>query len=98
MKITPPDWRDVLMALADLRDHLPLMHLEETQVRLRIPPSFIPHTWELLSGSPQYDQDHRGYWGHSYLSVSDDLRQMEAAARLMVDEALAAAMEEEAFS
>lgn len=58
-----------------------------TDVRLRV----FGSSWELLSGSSDYDQDHRGAWGSGFVgSRASDDQLARTADELMreVDEAL----------
>lgn len=40
----------------------------DVSIRLQVTES----GWSVLSGDPQYDQDHRGHWGASSLEVEGD--------------------------
>jgi len=61
-----------------------------TDVRLQIDSD---GDWSIHSGSAQYDQDHRGYWGSSIVSKQDsDADLQEIVADLMSQAAEQAAM------
>lgn len=51
------------------------LEIEYIDVRLRV----FDYDWQLLSGDPQYDTDHRGYWGYGSLQIGsseDECREL----------------------
>lgn len=45
-------------------------------------------TWAGCWGDPQYDNDHRGFWGSGCLSSKDNAEDIESLARELMDQAL----------
>jgi len=56
-------------------------------VRLRVLTS-APVDWEVLWGDAQYDTDHRGYWGASYMPNPQESEELDAEviARELIEE------------
>lgn len=79
-RITFPSVESVATALAGVKA---TFAREEDGVDVRL--QVTQGGWGVLSGDAQYDTDHRGYWGASYLdkesNVRDVARELIAEAR-----------------
>ncbi len=63
-------------------------------VRLQVYPSDLGGTWAIRWGLSDYDQDHRGAWGASCVSLEDDAEALEETARDLLEQARDAAAEQ----
>lgn len=41
--------------------------------------------WELLTGDPQYDTDHRGYWSYASIPINCTRKEAREIARELID-------------
>jgi len=78
---------DVVNDLKGALDFFAASYLEETEVDVRIQLDPDSGRCYFRFGDPQYDQDHRGYWGYGTLSLDEEQDLIELATH-MVDEAL----------
>lgn len=62
-------------------------------IRLRLDRS---GSYDILTGDPCYDTDHRGFWGSGSISRGSDEVELIALSRSLVDEALGQAHEDDA--
>lgn len=53
------------------------------EVRLQV----VDDTYHVLSGDPQYDTDHRGFWGSEYIPVRTTKQELKDTARGLIDDA-----------
>ena len=51
------------------------------EVRLQV----VDDSYHVLSGDPQYDTDHRGFWGCAYLPVRTTKQEFKDTARELID-------------
>jgi len=61
---------------------------EDPSMDFRI--QFLEGDWTVLTGDPQFDTDHRGYWGYGSISLSDkgDEAVVESAVFEAIEEAI----------
>jgi len=53
------------------------------EVRLQV----VDDTYHVLSGDPQYDTDHRGFWGCAFIPVVRTEQKLKEIARELIDDA-----------
>ena len=51
------------------------------EVRLQV----VDDSYYVLSGDPQYDTDHRGFWGSAYIPVRTTKQELKDTARELID-------------
>lgn len=76
-----------------VRLHAPALHLYNRPLGSELSPADMAallDSWELKTGLPCYDTDHRGYWGAGVVSADDASRDMAALAKDLLEEALEA--------
>lgn len=73
-----PGIKDVALVLSE-RKHW-IGQGQECEVRLQV---YDDGGWAVRTGDSSYDQDHRGYWGSSYLTRRTNCREL---ARDLIDE------------
>ena len=75
-----PTIRELARDLAEIKRWLRCEGIDETDIR----PQVRESGWCTHTGDPCYDQDHRGWWGESYIGRSTNCRQL---ARDLIDQA-----------
>lgn len=77
------DYRDTLRTYdpADIADE---EGNPSGDIRLQVYPS---GEWSIHTGSSDYDQDHRGYWGCATVSPTDTYSEIRNIARTLISEA-----------
>lgn len=53
------------------------------EIRLQV----VDGNYQLLSGDPQYDTDHRGFWGCAYLPIRPTIEDIKNTAKDLIDDA-----------
>ena len=56
---------------------------EDRGIEVRI--QVVDDTYHVLSGDPQYDTDHRGFWGCAYIPVRSTKHKSKEVARELID-------------
>ena len=51
------------------------------EIRLQV----VDGSYHVLSGDPQYDTDHRGFWGSAYIPVRTTKQESKDTARELID-------------
>ena len=91
MKIHFPTIQEITKEVKDYRDYLKSFNPEEItegefcggDIRLQI----FDGDWTIHTGDVQYDQDHRGFWGASCVSVESTNRACREIAKDLINEA-----------
>lgn len=81
---TPEFEQAVFTALKETQKNLKRWGVSDTDVRLRI----FNDDWYFYTGDSSYDQDHRGYWGASSVTLSDTYDTLRETAKDLIDQVL----------
>jgi len=93
VRVTWPTVREIVLDLESYREELAEYGEPDGDVRLQVLPN---GEWELWTGDPSYDTDHRGYWGAGTLDAEASALEMRELARDLIEEARDAWEESEA--
>lgn len=85
-----PKAREVAEALAELAHTKPpgktSVYRNESRICVRLQ-VLGDGTWALHTGGPQYDPDHRGYWGATTIEPGNEIDSLMKDAKYLISEA-----------